>query len=278
MFGDRLRDGRRGAGLLRVDAADAALQAGKLDDDLAHQVGLGVLGGDHGRRQLGGDPHRQALVGGGRHGAGVGSLGGAGGLTGAGRLSDGAGQPLRQLDEPPRLVGERAEPGVKDDLAQPAGHGLQAFVEVAVEGELGVVEPALQDTLVAVGDELGGSRVGVGDVQKRRQQLTGSVFDRPVALVRLHGGDQHLAGQAQVAFVETARVHTGPLGKVDVLLEHAGRVGPAAAKLGGRRIEPLDDQAPALVVVGDHVLLAQVALVVARLIDDHRPAEHAMTL
>ena len=73
-------------------------------------------------------------------------------------------------------------------------------------------------------------------------------------------------------------MHAGPLGQVDVLFEHAGRVGPAAAELGRGRVEALDDEAAALVVVDDHVLLAQVALVVARLVDDQRPAEHAMAL
>ncbi len=171
VLGDRLRDGRRGAGLLGVDAADAALQAGKLDDDLAHQVGLGVLGGDHGGRQLAGDAHRQALVGGRRRAPASAAPVGRPAPAGAGRLADRAGQPLREGDQARRLVGERAELGVKDDLAQPAGHGLEALGEVAVVRELGVVEPAFEHALVAVGDELRGGRVGVRDVEERRQQL-----------------------------------------------------------------------------------------------------------
>ena len=94
----------------------------------------------------------------------------------------------------------------------------------------------------------------------------------------LHGGDQDFARQAQVALVEGARVHARPLGQVDVLFEHAGRVGPAPAEPAGGGVEAFDDEAAALVVVGDHVLLAQVALVVAGVVDDQRPAEHAVTL
>ena len=65
MLGDGLRHGRRGAGLGGVHPADLPLQARKLDDDLAHEVGLGMARGDDGRRQLAGDRSRERQVGGG---------------------------------------------------------------------------------------------------------------------------------------------------------------------------------------------------------------------
>ena len=80
------------------------------------------------------------------------------------------GEALRQQGQARRLVGERAELGVKDDLAQPCGHGRKALGEVAVVRELGVVEAAFEHALVAVGDERRGRRVGVRDIQERRQQ------------------------------------------------------------------------------------------------------------
>ena len=150
MLGDRLGDGRRGAGLLGVDAADAALQAGDLDDDLAHQVGFGVLGGDHRGRQLAADPHREALVGGRGHGA-------------RGSAGRSAGPASHCVSSTRRADWSASEPSLAWNTTSPSldGHGLEALGEVAVVGELGVVEAAFEHALVAVSDERRRGRVGV---------------------------------------------------------------------------------------------------------------------
>ena len=110
----------------------------------------------------------------------------------------------------------------------------------------------------------GRRRVAVGDVEERRQQLAVGVAHREVALVALHGRDEHLVGQAQVALVEGAAGDARPLGEVDGLGEHVARVRPLAAELGGARVEALDDAAARRSCLrDDDLLLLEQALVVA---------------
>ncbi len=40
-------------------------------------------------------------------------------------------------------------------VAEPVGHGVEALGDVAVVGELGVVQPAFEHALVAARDEIG---------------------------------------------------------------------------------------------------------------------------
>ena len=64
---------------------------------------------------------------------------------------------------------------MEDDRAESLGHGGQALGEVAVVGELGVVEAAVEHALVAARDERRRRRVAVGDVEERREQLAAGV-------------------------------------------------------------------------------------------------------
>ena len=84
----------------------------------------------------------------------------------------------------------------------------QALGEVAVVGELGVVEAAVEHALVAARDQRGGRRVGVGDVEERRQQPAAGVAHREVALVALHGGDQDLVAAAAGGARRSRRART----------------------------------------------------------------------
>ena len=135
-----------------------------------------------------------------------------------------AGQRRDQAAEPAGLVGERAELLVEHHGAEALGHGRQALGEVAVVGELGVVEAAVEHALVAARDQRRRRRVAVGDVEERRQQPAVGVAHREVPLVALHGRDQHLVRQPQVPLVEGAAGDARPLGQVDRLGEHVAGV------------------------------------------------------
>ena len=143
-------DGVAEAAGLGVDAAHHALQHGELDDHLAHEVGLGQA---RGRAQRLGERRRRAVA------AGAGACGaGPGGQPGH--------QPLQAV----RLVGQRAELLVEHHVAEPVGHRVEALGDVAVVGELGVVQAAVEHALVAVRDERGRRGIGVAHVEERRQQ------------------------------------------------------------------------------------------------------------
>src|SRR5450759_2251341 len=58
-------------------------------------------------------------------------------------------QPLQAVS----LVGQRAELLVEHHAAEAIGHGLKALGDVAVVGELGVVQPATEHALIAARDE-----------------------------------------------------------------------------------------------------------------------------
>ena len=57
-----------------------------------------------------------------------------------------------QAAEPGGLVGQRAQLLVEHHGAEALGHGRQAFGQVAVVGELGVVQAAFEDALVTARD------------------------------------------------------------------------------------------------------------------------------
>ena len=233
--GDRVAE----AAGLGVEPAHDALQHGELDDDLADEVGLREPGG-------------------GAEGLGHGVAGAV-----ARRAPGPAGQRRDEAAEAAGLVGQRAELLVEHDGAQALRHGGEALGEVAVVGELGVVEAAVEHALVAARDERRRRGGAVGDVEERRQQLAGGVRDREVALVTLHGGDEDLGRQPQVPLLEAAARHARPLGEVDRLGQHVARVGPLAAELRRGGVEAGDDAAAALGLRDDDLLVLEQALVVA---------------
>src|SRR5665647_3139064 len=246
------------AARFRVDAAHDALQHGELDDHLTHEVGLGQ---PRGHAQRLGERRRRAVA------AGVRAFGaGPGGQTGH--------QPLQAV----RLVGQGAELLVEHHVAEAVGHGVEALGDVAVVGKLGVVQPAFEHTLVAARDEIGRPGIGVAHVEERRQQAAVAVPHREVALMALHRRDEHGGRQPQVAVGERAAGNARPLGEVHRLGQHVARVGPLRAEIGGVRVETLNDQAAALLLRDDHLLLRQVLLVVLGPVDDDGRAEHPVTL
>jgi len=78
--------------------------------------------------------------------------------------------------------------------------------------------------------------------------------------------------------VETAAGDAGPLRQIDRLGEHVAGIGPRAAGLTSRSVEPGDDAPPALVLVDDDALLGEMPLVLGGAVDDHRRAEDAMSV
>jgi len=141
----------------RVDLAHRPLQGRELDHHPADEVGLGERGGAPQRRRqrvFG----RRAVAPGRRRRPGLGARRRPGSQT------DG------QTAQARRLVGERAELLVEDHGAEAAGHRRQPLGEVAVVGELGVGEAAVEHALVAARDGRGRGGVAVRDVEEDREQ------------------------------------------------------------------------------------------------------------
>ena len=179
----------------RVLGADVALKIGKLPDELRSLVGLR-------------EPRRLTRI-----------------VVAA--------EPLDERDEPFGLVGKRACALEERNRVEPGGELLDPDGEIALEGESGVVEPALEHTLVASDHEL-----RVAPVRDEREPRAG---EREVALVGLHRGLDHAGRQREEALVEPAFEDGDALDEVDDLLELPERVAPAvrqrlddlAAPLGG---------------------------------------------
>src|SRR5665647_1479259 len=252
--GDRVAQAAR----FSVDAAHDALQNGELDDHLTHEVGLGQ---PRGHAQRLGERGRRAVAAGAR-------------AFGAGPDGQTGHQPLQAV----RLVGQGAELLVEHHVAEAVGHGVETLGDVAVVGKLGVVQPAFEHTLVAARDEIGRPGIGVAHVEERRQQAAVAVPHREVALMALHRRDEHGGRQPQVAVGERAAGNARPLGEVHRLGQHVARVGPLRAEIGGMEFAVVTDQAAALLLRDDHLLLRQVLLVVLGPVDDDGRAEHPVTL
>ena len=134
-----------------------------------------------------------------------------------------------ELDEPRRLVGERA---AAFDERDPIRAGLRELVDtdrhVAVERERRVLEPRVEHPRVAGASDL--------HVSAGRDDCEAILPEREVALVTLHGGDDHALGQAEEPLVELRLEDERPLDHVHDLLELAERVLPLA-----ERVERLHD-------------------------------------
>ena len=149
-----------------------------------------------------------------------------------------------ELDEPCRLVGERAAALDERDPVEPACQLVDTDCDVAVERERRVLEPRLEHTRVAGPDDV--------HVSPGRDDGEAVLAEREVALVALHGRDDHALGQAEEALVELRSEDERPLDHVHDLVELPERVLPVA-----ERVERLDDEAAALGSVGLDVRGAQ---------------------
>ncbi len=146
-------------------------------------------------------------------------------------------QLLDELAEPLRLVGKRTAAFDERDPLEPSRELLDADRHVAIEGERRVLEPRVEHPRVA-----GASDLHVAAGRHYRETIPA---EREVALVALHGGDDHALGQAQEPLVELRLEDDRPLDHVHDLLELPERVLPVA-----ERGEPVDDAAAALGRVG----------------------------
>ena len=133
-----------------------------------------------------------------------------------------------ELDEPRRLVGERAAALDERDPLEPARELVDADGDVAVEREGRVLEPRVEHPRVAGADDV--------HVSAGRHDREAVLAEREVPLVALHGGDDHALGQAEEALVELRSEDERPLDHVHDLLELAERVLPVA-----ERVERFDD-------------------------------------
>ena len=155
----------------------------------------------------------------------------------ASRASSPPAELLDELDEPLRLVGERTAALDERDPLEPSRELLDADRHVAIERERRVLEPRVEHPRVA-----GASDLHVAAGRHDRETIPA---EREVALVALHGGDDHALGQAQEPLVELRPEDDRPLDHVHDLLELPERVLPVA-----ERVERLDDAAAALGRVG----------------------------
>jgi hypothetical protein len=96
--------------------------------------------------------------------------------------------------------------------------------------------------------------------------------------VTLHGCDKHLIGKTQMASVEAADVHAGPLHEVEGLGQHVAGVEPLAAHTGGALVEAGHDPRATLILRDDDLLFQHVTHIVVGFVDDDRRAEHAVAL
>ena len=215
---DRPHDLVGPAGEARVLGADVPLEVGELADELGRLVGLRQP------RRL--DPVRPRP------------------------------EALDEVDEPLRLVGERAGAGDVGDRPELRRERVDPLRDVAVEREAGVVEAVLEHRDVAGED---GRRVAaVGDDGEA------VAAEREVALVRLHRRFDHAPRQPQEALVEGRVEHERALDQVHDLVELAERVAPVAV-LG----QPLLDRPPPLALVGLDAGRANRARVRPRALDRH---------
>src|SRR5207244_1608355 len=137
-----------------------------------------------------------------------------------------------EVEQPLRLLRERARPGEERDVVEPRRELVDPDLDVALEREARVVEPTLEHTLVT-----GPYDLGIAALRDERKPVPA---EREVALVRLHRGLHDAHGQLQEPLVEGPFEHDRPLDEMDDLLEYVGRVRPAVR-------QPFDDSAPPLV-------------------------------
>ena len=167
---------------------------------------------------------------------------------------------------------------MEHDRVEAGVEGGEPGLPVDLEAEGGVLQPRVEDVLVAAADDLAVGRVAVGDRQEQGQEAPRRILEREVALVALHGRHQHARWQLHVTVVDAAGDHAGPLDEEHDLLEHPERIAPGAPHLAGGRVEVGDDLGPAVLVARDHGHGPQDRVVVRRRADRGRAAEEAMPL
>ena len=142
-----------------------------------------------------------------------------------------------ELGEPVCLLGERAAALDERDPVEPVRQLVDTDCDVAVERERRVLEPRLEHTRVAGTDDV--------DISPGRDDGEAVLAEREVALVALHGSDDHALRQAEEALVELRCEDERPFDHVHDLVELPERVLPVA-----ERVERFHDVATALVCVG----------------------------
>ncbi len=160
-----------------------------------------------------------------------------------------------------QLVADRlravAELRLKHDAVEFLVPVVERVLLVLGEKELRVGEARRQDFFVAVRDH----RRIVDDRRRQRRELRRElavrIFEREVALVRAHRGDDHLLGHFQKRRIEAPGDADRPLAEVRDFGDQRV-IGPhAQLRFTGEPLELVDDDRAALVGIDDHVRAAQ---------------------
>ena len=167
-----------------------------------------------------------------------------------------------EVDEPSRLVRERAAAFEERDRGEAAGEGVDADVQVPLEREGGVVEPVLEHALVPLKDDVGRTAVW-DDCETIRPE-------REVALVLLHRRLDDSARQLEEPLLKSPLENDRPFDQVHDLVQNACRIAPSFR-------ERVDDLLPSRRRVGLDLDAAQLLRVLLRRRDRHRAAREPVS-
>ena len=92
---------------------------------------------------------------------------------------------------------------------------LKRLFQVFVIEELRVIKASSNNTLVAIDDSFGTSRVAIAYHNKTIGKLAILVIQREITLVNQHGINNDFFGNFQEFFVESANKHSGILGQIN---------------------------------------------------------------
>ncbi len=174
------------------------------------------------------------------------------------------GQPERQPFEPPRLVQQCPEPLQPHDAPE-VGHLVrQSGSRVLLPVECSVVQTGFEHPLVAGPDLADVVGRGVGHAQEVGQE-SAVALDGEVALVALHGRNDHVPWKLEKALVEPAGEDGRVLDEERDLLQQLLVLDQAAAALIRRHAaQRLGDDVSSFPVVHKHQIVREDGLVVGR--------------
>ncbi len=191
---------------------------------------------------------------------------------GAGRIR----QITRESHQTLGLVLHAAGLHMKDDLSKLGGHGLQTGGLVFLKRELGVFDPTFENPLVARRDLLEPGGVAVADVEEALGEGAVGIDQREVALMRLHGGLQHLGRQSQVLLTEPALGYRGILDQEEHFFHLAVGIDHLEAVVARHPFQFGPHESFALAMVDCYRHRPHGLHVISRAGDIHRPSQPAV--
>ncbi len=174
-----------------VLAPDDALQGGHFGDHLGGEVGFGEVGGAPDIAEIFGSGYAE-------HGSHVGA----------------------EFEHAVGFFEHRAEVGLEGERAEFRAEFFERFLDIFADEEIGIGKAGVDDVFVALGDDVEVFGVAVADADEVWQQAPSLSFtlsgtgghlspeggeNCKIALVLLHGFDEHITRQRQIFFGEFAK-------------------------------------------------------------------------